>query len=215
MSVDRAALETEVNYILGNPDSASTLVTSWVKRAYQRLTQDVEFPQALVVDNSTSVVANKYKYNLPSDYFSIYAIIITGTLKRLAQESQSRFLTRDPSVIGHPTIYAIFGSEYWIWRYPTADFGGGNRFSIHYRKLFPSLDEDTDEIEIDDSWATAIVWEAAIYGYEARGEVERATLLRGRLNAFVNQHRKTLAEELIDRNEGVQVIVSRYSNYGY
>jgi len=206
MSVARSDLELEVNYILGNPDSASALVVNWVNRAYQRITQDVEFPQAHKLYFGQSFVANTYKYSLPADYFSIYALYNSTLSKRISQESQDRFLTRDFTKKGDPTIYAIFGSQYWVWRTPSADYGAGDTMHLHYRKLFATLDNDTDLIEINDSWATAVIWEAAIYGYEARGEVERATVLRGRLNAFVNQHRKTLAEELIDRNEGIQVV---------
>ena len=202
MASDRQTLETEVKYLLGNRDDADSLITAWVQRAYQALTQRVEFPEALASPVSVVTAISVIDYSLPSDYFSIYAIKNLTTDLKLLQESNATFLTRT-SEDGSAEFYTIMGSQFRIWKTPTST---AETLEIWYRRIFPSLSDPTSVHLLKDCWDQAIVWEAAGYGFAALGEIERHISMQRAVRAFISSQTPVLVAELVDRDEAVRAL---------
>jgi hypothetical protein len=203
MAADRATIEAEVTYLLGNRDDQGTEVTRWVKRAYQAITQRVEFPEAFATPVTRLTSLGIRNYSLPTDYFSIYGIRNATTDKKVIQASPVRYLAYRAAEVGSAEFYAIMNDEFHIHRTPDSTV---ETLYLYYRKIFPSLDLSSSVHELKDAWDEPIIWEAASYGYDALGEPERSILMQRRVRGFIAAQTPVLEAELIDRDEAIQVL---------
>lgn len=203
MASDRATLEAEVKYTLGNRTDLDPDITRWVKRAYQALTQRVEFRESLAQPTTFYTAASGTRnYNLPSDFFSIYMVKNLTKDKRLIQETPSRYMNLSSTHQGSAERYAIFNSEIWVYKKPDA----AEQLQLWYRRVFPDLTNSTSTHLLKDAWDEPIIWEASAYGFDALGEVERAIALRRNVAFFIKQQQPALIADLVDRNEAMEVI---------
>jgi hypothetical protein len=203
MSADRQTLEAEVKYLLGNRTDLDAELTEWVKRAYQAITQRVEFPNSLAQPAVVSTVLSTREYIFPSDYFSMFAIYNVSQSKKLIQESQHKFLMLDPTHTGTSERYALFKGEYWIYKLPTTDT---ETLHLYYRRIFPDLSDATSVHELETPWDEVIIWTAAGYGFDALGEIERSIMMQRRVAGFIRQQTPAIDAALDDRNEGIEMV---------
>jgi len=201
MAKTRAELVTELKYLLGNRDDLDSDLIVWVRRAYQAVTKRIELRESVTTHTFTTVVGTP-SYTLPSDYFAAQALYNNTSSVKLAQDSQEKFLKLDLAATGSVERYAIMGSAIWFYKKPDAI----ESILMWYRKRFADLTADGSVHALALEWEQPLVWEAASYGYEALGEVERAAMMRARVTSFIAGQQRELEEALWDRNEAVEVV---------
>lgn len=202
MPATRLEMQQEVLYIIGNrTDISTSTIDNWVRRAYQHVTQAVEFPEALAEVSQTLTIGTS-SYSLPADYFSIYAVRNSTAGHKCVQVSTTEYNDLPNNVTGPVELYAVFGNTIRVYPEPdTAEV-----LNIDYRKIFPDLTADGSTHELPDTWDQPIVMLASAYGFNHLNEIERARHYRGEARAFIREQTNRLAAELIDRNEAMGVI---------
>lgn len=209
-SSDRQTIETEVKYALGNRTDIDTNLTQWVKRAYQHLTQALEFPEALVTSTIDTVVATR-TFSLPANYFSMYNVHNLTRSKALLQVGITEYDRFNIVETGAADRYAILGMS-GVVPNTTRDMGIHptpstiETIQIRYRKVFAELTDPTTIHELPSVWDQPIVQLATAYGFESTNDIGRAAFYHNRVQAFVLEQSQRLAGDLYDRNEAMSVV---------
>lgn len=198
MAATRLSMRQEVIYMIGNRTELNTNADSWVARAYQHLTQTVEFPEAALETTIATVVGTR-DYTLPTNYFSVYSARNNTVDKRIVQVSQSHYDALPTANTGPVDRYAVFIQT--IKFHPTP--ASVESVQVRYRKFFAELAADDTAHELPAVWDSPIIWLAASYGFEHLNEIERARHYRSSTRNFVREQESRLSAELIDRNEAM------------
>jgi len=202
MPQTRLQMRTEVIFMIGNRDDiATSTIDDWIRRAYQHITQSVEFPEAYATVAQAMTVGVR-EYPLPADYFSVYGLRNTTADLAMVQVSQRDYNAFPAALTGPPTHYAIFNKTLKVHSTPD----NADSIQLDYRKIFADLTLDASVHVLPDAWDHPIIHLAAGYGYDYLNEIERARHYKAEARRFIREQNNRLGAELTDRNEAMAVI---------
>jgi hypothetical protein len=196
MPSSRDDLVVELKYVMGQRDDLDARYPDWIRRAYDHLTQSVEFPEAEEEATTTTVIGQRI-YPLPSDFFSMYSVRNDANDTRMFQVGISEYDGLLASATGSPDRYAVFKEQLYIHPTPDAIINLGSR----YRRIMPDLALGTSVHLLPAAWDQPIIQLAAAFGFDYTNEIERSAYYRRIVSQFVRGQRQRIASNLFDRNE--------------
>lgn len=196
MASTRDTLVAQLKYILGDRDDLDTYYPTWIRRAYQHISQTVELPEC-EADTTINMVVSQRVYALPSDFYSIYSVRNNETDTRMFQVSPGQYETLSTTATGSPDRYTIFQEQLEV--HPTPD--GTDQVELHYRRMLPDLTLGTSTHLLPDIWDHILTQLAAAYGFEFTNELERATYFHRATSRSIREQRSRTTANLYDRSE--------------
>lgn len=203
---DRQSLEAEVKFGLGNRTDVDTSVTKWVRRAYQHITQAVDFPEGAVSSTIATIVSQR-TYALPSNFFAVRSVRNETSQVGIVQvgfKEYDRFNTLEVGSVDRYTILGKTAGTFTLGVHPVPNTI--ESLLMRYRKLFADLATATTVHELPDVWDQPIVQLAMAFGFEALNDLRRASFYKKQVSGFIASQNQRFADSLLDRNESMAVI---------
>ena len=170
----RTQLKIDPNGKIWN-DSA---LNGYINDAHLQVQRDGDFSwkENITGNFSPTMVVGTAEYALPDDFVRVLQVMINGGIKNVItkQEAKRRDGINYPIQSGEPSNYYINGNFIGLWPVPNAI----KPFSIDYKKKMPSLDSDSETIDFNTDYDSAIANYAAYLawsgyrGASAQAQVE-------------------------------------------
>lgn len=156
-------LKAHVTYIHGNRSDISTYVGVWVNWAYKwcwNKLQNRGMHAAEDVSTGNCVAAQKY-IGVPSGTFAVLRVIVNSVVLEKRPWDEYAKIQTWPSAA--PTKYYIWGSSIFFDTAPDDTYA----YSIYRIKNLTELSGASDTMSIPEAFETAVISQAAAYGYRA------------------------------------------------
>lgn len=200
----------EIDRLIGNREGDAVYAQAkvWANRAYQTILASRPFRNT--VETATiATVTGVATVATPADFYSAMSLRDTTNDKRLIQIDQMRYDSLDSDTEGFPEYYALGDGALYLWRTPDGIYN----LNLRYRKRLAEWTTDGDPHELPTEWDQVIVLLGASLGFLEYNELERASAYRNQALSLARAINDPLAEDLIDRNEPLQVR-GLYGTYG-
>lgn len=178
-----AEMRAEVKSRLGNVtsvDVGDTRYDLWIDMAYKDLCGSYQFPQVKALATA-ACLANDRLVSLPSDCFAIYSVRDDTNNRKLVKASDIVLDNLTLSQTGTAKHYNRVGNMIEI--YPK--LSANTTIMIRYCKKLDTMDDDTDEPAISDTYDEAIIMLAVAKGLSALFEFKKADAVRNEFVAFM------------------------------
>lgn len=165
-------------------DEASVYL-GWINLTTQDIGNSLTNTRYLEASAYDTTSAGTRLYDLPSDFSSMYSVIIPAHNVKLGYVPKQEFDALQPSATaqGIPTRYTIYKED--IEFYPTPN--GSLDVYYSYNKALGSVSAGTSDIPVPEAYLELYVNKGVQYGLERRGDYQQALVMERRYEKLLQK----------------------------
>jgi hypothetical protein len=160
-------------------------IEKWVNEGQFQIAREVDAPEFQSTEILT-FIQGTWKYPLPTDFLRMQDIYYPELVSRLRPLDIQQFDMSAPAKFeGPPEMYALYGSELWL--FPTPN-NSTETLEVRYIKTCPVLKAETDIPLLDRNYLHLLVGYSVCRAFEAEDDLEAAQAHKARYKEDLDQY---------------------------